>query len=236
MPNYKWCDFADLRRQQIEARIDITFVDVFQPMFRSWITELSPKRVIEIGAGTGHLSKALTGGPFTITAIEPSPGMHAIATNVLSGENVELIHCSSFELPTLPKFDLAFSHLVAHVVDDLNAFLVSVAAHLEQLGHFLFSIPHPCFYNSYKRFFGNEYNYMSELSKMVSFTITKDPNNIISGVPYHHRPISAYINSIVEAGFVVNGFHEIFPPHEIQVKYGKPWEVPRYCVYICKKL
>jgi 2-polyprenyl-3-methyl-5-hydroxy-6-metoxy-1,4-benzoquinol methylase len=233
---HRWCDFAELRRQQIESGVDLTFVDVFLPQFAQWVTDLNPRNVIEVGAGTGHLSKSLDDGSYPITAIEPSPGMHTVAKSVLSGSNVSLIRCSSFELAASTKFDLALSHLVAHVVDDLCGFLRSVAIHVEPNGHFLFSIPHPCFYNAYKGFFGDEYNYMSALKKEVSFTVTKDPSNIISGVPYHHRPISTYISTIVEAGFLVSGLHEIYPPQHIQEKYGKDWESPRYCVFRCKKL
>jgi SAM-dependent methyltransferase len=216
--------------------MDLTFVDVFQPQFAHWVAELKPSRLIEIGAGTGHLSKSLAGGAFDITAIEPSPGMHAVAKTVLAATNVSLIHCSSFELPVSCRFDLALSHLVAHVVGDLPGFLGSVSAHLEEGGHFLFSIPHPCFYNSYKQLFGDEYNYMSVLEKTVSFTLTKDPSNVISGVPYHHRPISSYIDAVVKAGFAIDGFHEIYPDQEIQEKYGNLWESPRYCVFRCRKL
>lgn len=231
----RWCDVAELRRRQIESGVDVTFVDVFLPMFIDCIRRLNPKRVIEIGCGTGHLSKSLAKGNFSITAIEPSPGMHAVASDVLNGVNVDLIRCSSFEIPPRPTFDLAFSHLVAHVVNDLKGFLLSVASQLELGGYFMFSIPHPCFYNSYKGLFGDEYSYMAELNKMVTFTVTNDPDNPISGVPYHHRPLSIYINSIVEAGFALERFDEVLPPEDIQAKYGERWLVPRYCVFICKR-
>lgn len=233
---HRWCESANLRRDQIESGLDLTFVEVFQPQFAQWVAELGPERVIEIGAGTGHLAKSLEESAFSITAIEPSPGMHSVAEDVLKGTGVSLINCSSFDLPVTSTFDLALSHLVAHVVADLPGFLKSVAVHVEEAGHFVFSIPHPCFYNAYKQFFGEEYNYMSLLEKTVSFSVTKDPSNIISGVPYYHRPISFYFNKIVEAGFAVDGINEIYPPTEVQQKYGKLWESPRYCVFRCRKL
>lgn len=233
---HRWCDSAALRRDQIESGIDLTFTKVFAPQFAEWVAELKPNQVLEVGAGTGHLSKSLAGGAFSITAIEPSPGMHTVAMSVLSGTKVLLFQCSSFDLPVTSKFDLAISHLVAHVVDDLAGFLKSTAAHIEKSGSFIFSIPHPCFYNAYKGFFGDEYNYMSELERTVSFTVTKDPQNVISGVPYHHRPLSFYFNAVIDAGMAIDGFHEIFPPTEIQNMYGKPWETPRYCAFRCRKL
>lgn len=233
---HRWCETADLRRKQIESKIDLTFVEVFKPLFVEWICGLKPNRVIEIGAGTGHLSKAVSNRSFSVTAIEPSPGMYRVASEVLAGYNVELLNCSSFKLPSSRSYDVAFSHLVAHVVENLIGYLRSVSACLSKGGHFVFSIPHPCFYNSYKNLFSNEYNYMIPVSKEISFSITNDPKNKISGVPYHHRPLSTYINEIVEAGFAINGFHEIYPRMDVQLKYGKPWDNPRYCAFFCKKL
>ncbi|WP_347990123.1 methyltransferase domain-containing protein [Methylomonas sp. AM2-LC] len=235
MPN-RWCNSAKIRREQIESGTDLTFNLVFKPLIVSLISNLSPRNVLEIGAGTGHLSKELFNIGLSVTAIEPSKGMFEVAKEVLTTSNVKLINCTSFELEKDEIYEVAFSHLVAHVVDDLLGFFHSVGQHLKKGGHFIFSIPHPCFYNEYKGFFGNEYSYMTPMAKNVSFTITKDAENIISGVPYHHRPLSEYINKLVESGFAIDGFDETYPNEEIQEKYGTKWETPRYCVFTCKKL
>jgi SAM-dependent methyltransferase len=162
--------------------------------------------------------------------------MFTIAQEVLSNEGVDLINCSSFDLPKGDIFDLAFSHLVAHVVEDLCAFFNSIGIHLSKSAHLIFSIPHPCFYQSYKAIFGEEYNYMKQSMSEISFSITKDPYNVISGVPYYHRPLSNYINALVACGFAIDRFDEIYPTKEIQEKYGRPWENPRYCLFQCRKL
>ncbi len=191
---------------------------------------------MEVGAGTGHISKELSELGFSVTAIEPSAGMYGVAKDVLSLTDVRLLNCTSLELEKNELYEVAFSHLVAHVVDDLNKFFESVGQHLKATSHFIFSIPHPCFYNEYKGFFGDEYNYMTPMTKNVSFTITKDSKNTISGVPYHHRPLSEYINKLVESGFAIDGFDETYPEENIQLKYGAKWESPRYCVFTCRKL
>jgi SAM-dependent methyltransferase len=233
---HRWCNSARIRREQIESGKDLTFNEVFKPLLRTRVIALSPRQVLEIGAGTGHISKELAGCGLQITAIEPSKGMYEVAKDVLSESNVELINCTSYELPGTRIFDVALSNMVAHVVDDLVGFFSSVKDHLIHEGHFVFSIPHPCFYNEYKGFFGEEYNYMVPATKDVTFTITKDSDNTITGVPYHHRPLSTYFNDLVSAGFAIDGFHETFPDEEIQEMYGEKWKSPRYCVFTCKKL
>ena len=227
---------AQIRREQIESGTDLTFNEVFKPLLISRIQSLSPRSILEVGAGTGHISNELFKLGFSVTAIEPSLGMYQVAQDVLSSSDVRLVNCTSLELDKDESYEVAFSHLVAHVVDNLSGFLESVGQHLEKNGHFIFSIPHPCFYHEYKGFFGDEYNYMVPMTKNVSFTITKDSQNTISGVPYYHRPLSDYFNNIVKSGFAIDGFDETYPDDDIQEKYGARWESPRYCVFTCKKL
>ncbi|MCK5660764.1 MAG: class I SAM-dependent methyltransferase [Methanosarcinales archaeon] len=233
---HRWSNSAELRRYQIESGLDVTFNEVFKPIFTNRVFALEPNKILEVGAGTGHLSKELVKNGCHITAIEPSRGMFHVAEDVLKGENVNLINCSSYDLPETSMFDVALSHMVAHVVDDIKKFFASIARHLSCGAHFIFSIPHPCFYNDYKMLFGPEYNYMTPVTKEISFSITRDLKNVISGVPYHHRPLSEYINGLVDSGFAIDGFDETYPSTEIQNMYGSPWEAPRYCVFICKKL
>ena len=234
MPS-RWSSNAETRSYQIESGLDITFNKVFKPIFLEKILQHVPKNILEIGAGTGHLAKELSRFDYKITAIEPSEGMYLKAKDVLSDTFVELINCSSFDLQKNKEYDIVLSHLVAHVVDDLILFLKSIETHISKNGKFIFSIPHPCFYNDYKKLFGQEYNYMTPIKKEISFKITKDAKNIISGVPYHHRPLSDYINSIINAGLIIDSFDEIFPEINTQLLYGSLWITPRYCMFTCRK-
>lgn len=233
---HRWSNSAELRRSQIESGLDLTFNKVFRPLFVEKIIALAKYSILEVGAGTGHLSKALATEGRNITAIEPSAGMFYVAKDVLADTGVNLINCASSDLPVDAYYEVAISHLVAHVVDDVAAFFRSIAAHLDTQCHFIFSIPHPCFFNEYKNMFGDGYQYMKSSYQEIGFTITKDQENKISGVPYHHRPLSTYVNTLVGAGFAIDGFEEMWPSAEIQALYGKDWEYPRYCLFVCKKL
>lgn len=235
MPN-SWCNVAQIRREQIEQGIDITFNKVFKPYFIEIISKLSPNNILEIGSGTGHLSKELDSLGFDITAIEPSEKMYAISKEVLATSNVKLELCSSFSFESDISYSLALSHLVAHTVPDLSAFYNSAIKHLTKNGMFIFSIPHPCFYNEYKKIFHNEYKYMNCIHKKISFYITNDTINEITDVPYYHRPLSMYINKLIQSGFTIEYFEEIYPNTNIQNLYKSEWNAPRYCLFICKKV
>lgn len=230
----RWSDAAVIRRRQIETGIDITFCKVFIPYYTNLLETKQPNSVLEVGCGTGHISLLLTHHSKTTYSLEPSPGMYAIAREVLKGTNVVLHNCTlkQFQLPC--KFDLILSHLVLQVIDDLGVFLSTVKEYLLPSSLFVFSLPHPCFYNNYKRFFQqNEYSYMLQMSKEINFAITKEPDQQIAGVPYHHRPLSVYFNLLERNGLCVRKFDEIFPSREVQRQYGSEWREPRYCVFHC---
>lgn len=230
----RWCNQAELRSHQIESGLDLTFSEVFLPLFFGKLRTFRPEKALEVGAGTGHLSLAMKAEIVDLTAIEPSMGMFKEAVRVLEGSDVRVLNCTAQELPRDIVYDLCISHLVAHVVDDLSGFLTSIREVLDSNGHLVFSLPHPCFYNDYKRLFSDdEYMYMREQSKEISFSITNDPDNRIERVPYHHRPLSSYFSAIRNAGLFVSEFEEVFPPRETQEKYGALWQAPRYCLFIC---
>jgi SAM-dependent methyltransferase len=231
MPN-KWDDHAETRRIQIESGKDLTFSRVFLPYYLNVVKELHPVSLLEVGCGTGHLSAVLSSHVKMSVAIEPSVGMHTVAKSVLQKTNVQLFRLRIEEYRERKSFDLIISHMCLQLADNIEGFISSVSALMRTDSHFVFAIPHPCFYNEYKRLFQpSEYDYMRELTKMVSFSITRDPNTQISGVPYCHRPLSRYFSVLRACNYCVVDFDEIFPEHDIQSLYGVEWDIPRYCVF-----
>lgn len=233
---HRWNEVAITRQHQIESGLDLTFCNVFMPYFENAVTSMCPKSLLEIGCGTGHLIAAMCKHAMRSTAIEPSSGMHAIAKELLSELDVTLLQCTIQDFKSSEPFDMIISHLCVQTVRDLDSFLSAVYLQMDEHSTFVFSIPHPCFYNDYKRFFtADEYRYMEDISKIVSFTITKAPDSPISGVPYYHRPLSRYFSSLHINGFTVTDWNEVFPSTEVQQNYGQDWFVPRYCAFHCRK-
>lgn len=228
----RWDDFASIRRAQIEAGMDLTFSKVFLPYYINLVKELRPESLIEVGCGTGHLSANLINHVNTVVAIEPSEGMHAVAKQVIEGSGVQLFCLRAEGYRSTQPFDLIISHMVLQLVDNLELFIESVVQFMGNQSHFVFTIPHPCFYNDYKKFFvPSEYHYMKELTKNVSFSVTNDPNTKISGVPYCHRPLSQYFFLLKKFDLHIVNLEETFPEPEIQSLYGMDWNFPRYCVF-----
>lgn len=234
----RWNEIATIRRRQIESGIDLTFSKVFLPYYINLVVQHSPNSLLEVGCGTGHLSAALSEYVPAITSLEPSSGMHVTASDVLSNKSVSLLNITIQDYKANTCYDIIVSHMCMQVIDDLSSVLISISAHMDENSLFVFAIPHPCFYNDYKQFFKpEEYHYMHESRKVISFTITKDPNSIISGIPYNHRPLSRYFSCLTDQDLAIVNFEEVFPEQKLQEQYGHPWENPRYCIFqVVKKI
>jgi SAM-dependent methyltransferase len=232
----RWNNAASLRRDQIESGLDLTFTNVFVPWYRDFLKSHKPRSLLEIGAGGGHLSRSIADIVHDIVAIEPSEGMYRVASETLAATSVVLRRLRIDELEFDRYYDVVLSHMCVQAVADLDGFLRSMTQHVAPSGLLVFSLPHPCFYNDYKKLIpADEYGYMREVHREISFTITRDPSREIANVPYCHRPISSYVRGVAAQGFAVEELAEIFPPQEVQEQYGRLWESPRYMVLISRR-
>lgn len=234
-----WCDLSVVRKKQIEHNIDITFAEVFLPYYEQNLLKFKGKTLVELGCGTGHLAEHLLKSVdfASYVAIEPSLGMYLIAVEVLQkNKSVKLIHGEITDLDENCLVDVVFSHLVFHVVDDIERLLDDISKRLKQSGQLIFSLPHPCFFNDYKKIFNeSEYSYLNIIKKETIFKITHDQNAEIK-VPYIHRPLSFYINLLSNKGFRISEFNEVVPDEQVQKLYNSSWHAPRYCVFKAIKI
>lgn len=193
---------------------------------------LQPSSILEVGAGTGHLALELSHLTSRYVAVEPSKGMMLEANDVLRNQNVTLISSTVEELNADQSFDLVVCHMCLQAIGNYIQFLSAVERHLAKAGVFLISIPHPVFFNEYKKILPAEkFDYMREQSALIDFAITLDPEETIRGVPYFHRPVSKYLSAFANAGLLLTYMEEIIPSDDIQALYGRPWATPRYILF-----
>lgn len=224
-----WDTVASLRRSQIESGKDLTFSRVFVPLYKDLIGSMKPGKILEAGIGTGHLALELHGLSNHYLGLEPSKEMFAQASDVLKDIKVELIESTLEMLDSGRLFDLVLAHMCLQSTQDHIGFLKAVRRNLAPGGTYLISIPHPAFFNDYKKVIPEqEYCYSCECSGLIDFAITLDPKSPIRSVPYFHRPLASYISALESAGLTMSYFHEVFPSSDVQILYGNPWKTPRY--------
>jgi SAM-dependent methyltransferase len=226
----RWDVAATIRKYQIESGLDLTFSHIFVPYFQTLVKELKPITVLEIGSGTGHMAKELILFCDYYVGVEPSKTMFDISLDVIASKKIKMVNCCIEDYVPKSTFDFVYSHLCAHVIDNIDVFLSKISVCVNDFGHWSFSIPHPCFYNDYKKIFDENYAYMDIQKTEFNLTITKH-DRLIEKVPYIHRPLEFYINKINENKLILSGIDEIYPEKEVQLLYGTVWDKPRYLVF-----
>ena len=106
------------------------------PLQRSW-------SVLDVGSGTGLLSRMLADRVGRIVLVDTSQGMIDVAAQMIaaSGDDQLSAVCLDVTTDTPPgvPFDLAVSLLMLHHVKDVEGFLESVLCHLEPGGYIAFA-------------------------------------------------------------------------------------------------
>lgn len=93
--------------------------------------QLAGRRVLEVGAGTGLLSFALSEDVGSVLAVDPSPGMVSVLVNKIrqSGSgNIQALRCGDDLVGLDGLFDVVMLQMALHHVQDVQAFLVRAAS------------------------------------------------------------------------------------------------------------
>jgi len=118
------------------ARVTAETIAARIPLQRTW-------SVLDVGSGTGLLSRMLADRVGTILLVDTSPGMTEVASEMIAarGDHQLSAVCLDIAAATPPgaPFDLAVSLLTLHHVRDVEAFLESVLCHLEPGGYLAFA-------------------------------------------------------------------------------------------------
>src|SRR5690348_5900701 len=112
----EWEELSDLRAFQIRSGVDITFNRVLLPVFRSLLTPLRCKQILDVGCGTGDLLHAFDGQIDTLVGIDPSKRNVDHAKELKFSQSVAHFYVSSIEeyvkTASPASFDTAVSNMV----------------------------------------------------------------------------------------------------------------------------
>lgn len=106
-------------------------------------THASGKRLLDIGAGTGHFAAKMKSGGYTVTGLEPDEDARRVCKEL---NHVDLLPLENLYSDTLGKFDvITMWHVLEHVYD-LHKDLLRITSLLETGGVFIIAVPN---YKSY---------------------------------------------------------------------------------------
>lgn len=132
----KWADSYDAYPNGL--------IRIEEPIVRGFLGDVSGKRVLDAGCGTGRHTQWLAQQGAKVTGVDPSPEMLAIARRKCPG--VELL-AGTFERLPVPDaaFDLALNALVLEHLPEVRSPIAELARVVAPGGAVVVSVFHPFF-------------------------------------------------------------------------------------------
>lgn len=188
-----------------------------KPALFSLVPELTGKAVLDLGCGYGENCaefKAL--GADKVLGVDISEKMLAVA--IEKHADIEFIRADISDLFFIKdRYDVVFSSLALHYIEDFGSFVKSVYDILTPGGYFIFSQEHPMTtapINGATWTKDNDGNVLHYNLTDYSRCGKRSTTWFVDNVEKYHRTFSEIINSLCSAGFIIEKMLEPTPDRE----------------------
>lgn len=197
-----------------------------KPALFSLAPDLGGKAVLDLGCGYGeNCAEFKARGASVVLGVDISEKMLAVAK--AEHPDIEFIRADMSDLSFLKgSYDVVFSSLALHYIEDFAALAKDVYDRLNQGGYFIFSQEHPL---TTAPISGASWT-RDEDGNVLHYNLTdysrcgkRSTRWIVDGVEKYHRTFSEIVNSLVGAGFVIEKMLEPTPTRET-IERDRSWE------------
>ena len=184
------------------------------PPLRALLPQLRGLRVLDLGCGFGWFCRWGRGeGAAQVFGIDVSENMLARA-RAETDDPAITYRCADLETIELPPaaFDLAFSSLAFHYLENLEGLLSRVHRALVSGGHLVFSAEHPIY--TAPRHPGWSADASGRKVWPVESYLEEGPRTtdwLAKGVVKQHRTLGTYVNLLLRLGFTIRHLQEWSP-------------------------
>jgi ubiquinone/menaquinone biosynthesis C-methylase UbiE len=187
------------------------------PSMRALLPDLHGRRVLDLGCGFGWFCRwAREQGAAQVVGIDASEKMLERARSAASDEAITY-QKADMERVDLPEaeFDLVYSSLAFHYLEDFSGVTAKVHRSLKPDGHFVFSIEHPVYMAPEHP----EWTVNAQGSRVwpVNRYFAEGPREtdwLTKGVIKQHRTMGTTLNVLLRQGFRLTHVEEWQPTEE----------------------
>jgi len=197
---------------------------VEKPALFALCPDLHGKRVLDMGCGYGENCREFARrGAADVVGIDISEKMLAVAEAENDCANVRFQRMSMSDLAQLEgRFDVIFSSLAMHYIEDFAALARAAADHLTEGGRLIFSQEHPLT----TAVTDGSYWYRDESGQVLHYKLTdygssgrRSTRWFVDNVIKYHRTFSEIVCALADAGFCIEEMREPIPSPEIIDRY-----------------
>lgn len=188
-----------------------------QPAMAKLLPAVAGKTVLDLGCGYGHnCLDFVKKGASRVVGIDLSEKMLAVAKAEAADEKIEYLHMNMTDIRLLDQtFDLIYSSLAFHYVEDFARLAKDMFSLLNDGGCLLFSQEHPI---KTATIDGKGHFNRDENGNRVSYTFSnycqpgkRETTWYVDGVILYHRTFGSIITALAQAGFIIETVVEPSP-------------------------
>ncbi len=176
---------------------------ILNPILFALLGDVAGRTILDAGCGTGYLSRLLAKRGAYVTGVEPAPTLFAYAVEREQTEPLGITYIQqdlSLPLPDQAVFDGVVANMVFMDIPDYQSAMQHCIAVLKPGGQFVFSLLHPCFDEIDSPHFAKGYGAKGFIridEYLHEFVVQQSVGY------YIHRPLSAYLNLVIELGCTI---------------------------------
>lgn len=184
------------------------------PALQAMLPDLQGRRVVDLGCGFGWFARWAAGqGAAQVLGLDLSDNMLARARAETASPAVDYQR-ADLETLALPEaaFDLAYSSLAFHYVEDFSKLARTIAQALRPGGLLVFSIEHPVFMASRTAAWQARQD-GSLFWPVDGYAVEgrRTTDWLAQGVVKYHRTLGTTLNALIAAGFTIRHVEEWHP-------------------------
>ncbi|MBE6758790.1 MAG: class I SAM-dependent methyltransferase [Ruminococcaceae bacterium] len=199
--------------------------DLFEtPALLSLLPELRGCAVLDLGCGCGdHCAEFIRMGAEQVVGVDISKKMLAAAQAENSHPKITYLNMPMESIGELNgSFDVVTSSLAVHYVEDFRGLAKDIFSLLKPGGFFVFSQENPvntCFSGGSRWTRDEQGNKLYAHLADYSTDGKRQSEWFVDGVVKYHRTFSSIVNTLVDAGFVIEQMIEPVPDSEMMAKH-----------------
>jgi SAM-dependent methyltransferase len=228
-----WEQHAQWWQDEFTDGADPEYVEQIVPIVTEYLGVA--RRVLDVGTGEGQLARALvSAGVPTAIGIDPSEAQMRVARERAGGPTYTRAAADALPFPGA-AFDAVVACLVFEHIVAVDAAIAEVARVLEPGGDFLFLLNHPLLQVPGSGWIDD--HILDEQYWRIGPYLIEDVSieQIAPGInlPFVHRPLSRYVNTMADHGLMLQRMLEPAPPPGFIARapeYAESAAIPRLLV------
>ena len=238
-----WEKHADWWQEEFTDGVDAEYEEQIIPLAVDLLA--GRDRVVDIGTGEGQIARRLVtaagGDADSVIGLDPTAAQTSEAARLGGGPVYTRAGADQLPFPD-DCFDGALACLVYEHIDAMDEAMAETARVLRPGGRFVFMLNHPLLQTPGAGWIDDQWLDPPErywrIGPYLQETETVEEVQKDVFIPFVHRPLSRYLNAMIEAGFVLQRMIEPSPPEGFLARnetYREAALIPRLLVLVADK-